>query len=65
MFNCGVSGDVTSGVLNRMEEDILINNPSHAVIMLGMNDVYRNLYGSDINADTNIIKFNRCTLFMM
>jgi endoglucanase len=38
-FNCGVSGDVTWGVLDRMEEDILINKPTHAVIMLGMNDV--------------------------
>jgi endoglucanase len=53
MFNCGVSGDVTSGVLKRMDEDILIHKPTVAVIMLGMNDVRRILYGSiSPSADT-------------
>ncbi|WP_139956720.1 SGNH/GDSL hydrolase family protein [Flavicella sediminum] len=44
-FNCGISGDKTGGVLARMEDDILINNPTVVVIMLGMNDVNRSLYG--------------------
>lgn len=44
-YNCGVSGDNTGGVLNRMNSDILVNNPTHAVIMIGMNDVNRSLYG--------------------
>ena len=53
-FNCGIAGDSSVGVLNRMEDDILINNPTHAVIMLGMNDVQRDLYGAlpSINKDT-------------
>jgi endoglucanase len=53
-YNCGVSGDVTGGVLNRMDEDILVHQPTHAVIMLGMNDVNRSLYGlkPTFNADT-------------
>ncbi len=53
-FNCGISGDVTGGILKRMDDDILINNPTHAVIMIGMNDVRRNLYGQrpTQNADT-------------
>lgn len=53
-YNCGVPGDVTSGVLQRMEDDILVNQPTHAVIMLGMNDVNRSLYKSKptANADT-------------
>ncbi|SIO52469.1 SGNH/GDSL hydrolase family protein [Chitinophaga niabensis] len=43
-FNCGISGDVTAGILRRMDEDILIHNPTWAVIMIGMNDVNRPLY---------------------
>lgn len=48
-FNCGISGDVTGGVLNRMEDDILIHNPTHAVVMIGMNDVRRSLYTDKIS----------------
>lgn len=53
-FNCGISGDVTQGILNRMEDDILIHNPTHIVLMIGMNDVSRSLYSNHpvSNADT-------------
>jgi endoglucanase len=53
-FNCGISGDVTGGILKRMNSDILAHQPTHAVIMIGMNDVKRNYYGSmpTNNADT-------------
>lgn len=43
-FNCGISGDVTKGILHRMDEDILVHQPTWAVIMIGMNDVNRPLY---------------------
>ena len=43
-FNCGISGDNCSGVLKRMNDDILIHHPTYAVIKLGMNDVSRGLY---------------------
>lgn len=43
-FNCGISGDVTKGIINRMDEDILVHKPTWAVIMIGMNDVNRPLY---------------------
>lgn len=43
-FNCGISGDVTGGILRRMDHDILIHRPTWAVIMIGMNDVNRPLY---------------------
>jgi len=54
VFNCGISGDVCSGVLKRIDEDVLSHNPTHAVIMLGMNDVMRGLYSINpiANADT-------------
>jgi len=28
-YNCGISGDVTGGVLKRMEDDILVHRPRH------------------------------------
>lgn len=46
-FNCGISGDVTSGILRRMDQDILVHKPTWAVIMIGMNDVNRPLYNAN------------------
>ncbi len=53
-YNCGIGGNQAHDVLNRMKSDILIHDPTHVVIMLGMNDVHRNLYGnySTTNQDT-------------
>ena len=45
-YNCGISGDNTAGILKRMDDDILLNNPTKAVIMIGMNDVNGSLYGT-------------------
>jgi lysophospholipase L1-like esterase len=52
--NCGISGDVTGGIINRMDDDILVHQPTHIVLMIGMNDVKRSLYGEQptANADT-------------
>lgn len=53
-YNCGVSGDVTGGILSRMEDDILSHKPSTVVLMIGMNDVRRSLYAdkATTNKDT-------------
>ncbi len=53
-FNAGIKGDVTGGIIHRIDKDILIHKPTHAVIMIGMNDVQRNLYSNNViyNADT-------------
>jgi lysophospholipase L1-like esterase len=53
-YNAGIKGDFTGGVLQRIDEDIMIHKPTHAVIMIGMNDVERQLYGNTViqNADT-------------
>ncbi len=53
-FNAGIKGDVTAGILKRIDTDVMIHKPTHAVIMIGMNDVQRELYGKSItqNADT-------------
>ena len=53
-FNCGISGDETGAILNRIDEDILIHKPTHVVLMAGMNDVQIYLYLPWVttNADT-------------
>lgn len=51
-YNCGISGDVTGGILKRMDKDILIHQPTHAVMMIGMNDVKRDLYGKPAPNDS-------------
>jgi lysophospholipase L1-like esterase len=53
-FNAGVSGDVTGGILRRIDEDVMIHQPTHVIIMIGMNDVERGLYGQypTTHADT-------------
>ncbi len=44
-FNAGIKGDVTGGILKRIQTDVLIHKPTYAFIMIGMNDVQRELYG--------------------
>lgn len=53
-FNCGISGDVAGGILKRFDNDILVHHPTHVVMMIGMNDVNRGLYGArpTIDPDT-------------
>lgn len=53
-INCGISGDVTQGVLNRMKSDILVHNPTWSVLMIGMNDVNRDLYAKSKQSDYGI-----------
>ena len=54
-INCGIAGDVTSGVLKRIDHDILINKPTCIVLMLGMNDVERSLYGENKTSDIDTL----------
>lgn len=53
-INCGISGDVTSGILARMQPDIMAHTPDYAVIMIGMNDVNRALYAARFNGIDSI-----------
>jgi len=55
-YNCGISGDVTQGILNRMGKDILVHNPTWSVLMIGMNDVRRNLYSKSSENEKGIVK---------
>ena len=47
MYNCGISGDSAAGACRRFDWDILVHKPAAATVLLGMNDVGRNLYGRD------------------
>lgn len=42
-YNCGVAGGRVSSALPIMEEDVLSHDPTHAVIMFGINDSDRSL----------------------
>ena len=53
-INCGISGDVTQGILNRMEKDILVHKPTWSVLMIGMNDVNRGLYAKSRENEAGI-----------
>ncbi|TSE04716.1 SGNH/GDSL hydrolase family protein [Aquimarina algiphila] len=55
-FNGGVAGDNTPGTIDRLEKDILIHKPNHAIIMLGMNDVGRWLYPGSKKVDAETLK---------
>jgi len=48
MFNAGISGGSAKSALMFFEKNIMVYRPTHAVIMLGMNDIGRIDY--DINA---------------
>lgn len=58
-YNCGIGGNCTDGVINRIEDDILVHQPSHAVIMLGINDVNISLYGIKATSNEDTLKLRR------
>lgn len=55
-INSGISGNTSAGVIARIEKDILIHKPTWSVVMLGMNDVKRNLYGPASDTIQNIVE---------
>ncbi|TAG17473.1 MAG: hypothetical protein EAZ32_16875 [Cytophagia bacterium] len=61
-FNCGISGDVINGIFNRLEDDILIHQPTHAVLMIGMNDVNRQLYGANPTTNADTLQMRRAAI---
>ena len=44
VFNSGIGGNASADILRRMSYDVLNHRPSWTVLMLGMNDVNRDLY---------------------
>ena len=65
VYNAGISGNVTESILARMDDDILIHKPTVAVIMIGMNDIKRNLYSPYIisNKDTLQLREQAISLY--
>lgn len=43
-YNCGIIGNVAQQILARVDSDVLIHHPTCNVLMVGMNDVNRDLY---------------------
>lgn len=54
-FNCGISGDVAKGMLDRFDNDILIHKPDYAFLMVGMNDIMSYLYDPTLKIDQKIL----------
>lgn len=49
MYNCGVAGDNAGDALLRLQQTVLVHEPTDVVISFGMNDVERCLYdGRDV-----------------
>ncbi|HZZ20595.1 MAG TPA: SGNH/GDSL hydrolase family protein [Opitutaceae bacterium] len=46
--NAGIGGDTAEGALARLDWDVLPEKPTVVTIMLGMNDIGRDLYTSDL-----------------
>lgn len=47
VYNRGISGDTTSGVLKRMEESIFALKPSKLFLLIGTNDIYNDTFTKD------------------
>ncbi|KAF2330619.1 SGNH/GDSL hydrolase family protein [Flavobacterium daemonense] len=63
-FNCGISGDVASGMLQRMDDDILSHHPTKIALMVGMNDVKPSLYTeNNRNAQGDKLKNDALNLY--
>mgnify|MGYP004465558853 FL=1 len=52
-FNCGVAGDNATDAMERMYCDCLQYFPDHVVVMFGMNDICRELYGDNFSSGEN------------
>jgi endoglucanase len=50
VINCGIPGDMAANVIARLDSDVLIHHPTWAVMMLGMNDVRKDLYTKEATA---------------
>lgn len=63
-INCGISGDNTTNVLQRMEADILIHKPTKVVIMLGMNNSGTQIYlDKKSNEEIEKERLRLCNIF--
>ena len=51
IYNCGVSGDCARLCTKRLEEDVYIYNPTEIVLMMGMNDLWRNHFAGENPAE--------------
>ncbi|HEY3330547.1 MAG TPA: GDSL-type esterase/lipase family protein [Capsulimonadaceae bacterium] len=51
--NCGISGDSAEGAVARFADDILPSRPNVAVVMFGMNDVWRSCYEPHLPLDAS------------
>lgn len=58
-LNGGIAGDSAGGVLTRLDQDVLVQRPNAAVVLLGMNDVRGWLYKKDAESDPQLAEKRR------
>lgn len=51
-INAGIAGDAAANIISRMDSDVFIHKPTVVVLMVGMNDVRRELYNAKNIGDT-------------
>ena len=54
-YNCGVPGGTATAAIPRIDEDVLSWNPTHVVIMFGMNDGKSALYQKEVTVTEDIL----------
>lgn len=55
VLNKGISGDVTDGIIKRLDDDIFSFNPSKVFILIGINDIGSNIDNEKIIKNINTI----------
>ena len=55
ILNCGINGDTTSGMLSRSYSDIVLNKPTHVIIMGGTNDLFRSISLNNIEENIKVL----------
>ncbi len=54
IINAGISGDTTVDVLARLDADVLSQNPSVVILLVGGNDILQRAYADAVEADSNV-----------
>ncbi|MEY8001071.1 GDSL-type esterase/lipase family protein [Clostridium sp. Mt-5] len=57
VINKGIAGDTSAGMLSRVYNDVILNNPTHTIIMGGVNDFVWNLNIDQAAANLATIAF--------
>lgn len=55
ILNLGINGETTSGMLSRSYDDVILNKPTHVIIMAGTNDLFHYVKLSQIEENIKLL----------